>query len=208
MNTEIWESVNLTDLIIYIIDVNKFKYNDIINDINKISEVEKPIIIVFNKIDLVNNEIILPYIKQLDKTNLIKDFFTISAKNKKGLDSLIKYFVKLSKISEWKYKLNEISNKDDIFITNECTRNALLKYLHKEIPYNTLIKNKLFKNLNNNHIKIKQTILISNLRYKSIILGKNGATIKKIREKSQKEIQKILDCKVHLYLKIDIKNEK
>ena len=101
---------------------------------------------------------------------------------------------------------NQISNKDDVFITNECTRNAVLTYLHKELPYNINIVNQYYKHLKNGDLKIKQKLIINNLRYRKIILGKEGEKIKKIRELSQNQISKILDCKTHLYLEVKIDN--
>ena len=200
--TEIWEVINNVDLIFFIIDILKFNYNNIVKDIEKIKKINKPIIVVFNKIDLIKKEIILLYIQKLNEINLIDDFFNISAKYKTGFDSIKKYLIKKSKQGEWKYNLGEISNKSDIFIANECTRKALLEYLHKEIPYNLSVKNELFKFINKKNIKIKQLIEINNLRYKSIILGKKGENIKRIRELSQKEIEKIFNSKIHLYLKV------
>lgn len=202
IKTSIWETLHQVDLILFIVDATKFNSINIIKDINKINEVKKPIIVVFNKVDLIKKNILLPYIKKLSHIKFICEFFNISAKYNKGLDILQKYFVNQSNVGKWKFFSNEISNKDDIFITNECTRNALLKFLHKEIPYNIFVKNKLFKILNKNNIKIKQLIEISNIRYKSIILGKNGDTIKKIRKYSQKDIENIFHSKIHLYLEV------
>ena len=56
--------------------------------------------------------------------------------------------------------------------------------------------------------KIKQSIEINNLRYKPIIIGKKGETIKKIRESSQKEIESIFNIRVHLYLDVVYLNAK
>ena len=78
----------------------------------------------------------------------------------------------------------------------------MLTFLHKEIPYNIKIKNIYFNYLKNGDLKIKQNIIIKEKRYKKIILGKRGEKIKKIREFSQKQINKIFDLKVHLYLEI------
>ena len=200
--TELWEAIYQVDLILFIIDTFKFSYSNVAIDIKKINEINKPIIVVFNKIDLIKKEIILSYIDALNKTKLIKDFFNISAKYNKGIDLIINYLVKKSKYGNWKYKSDQVSNKSDIFISEECTRNALLKFLHEEIPYNISVKNKLFKPLNKKNIKIKQFIEIKNLRYKSIIIGKKGETIKKIREWSQKEIESIFNSKIHLYLEV------
>ena len=78
----------------------------------------------------------------------------------------------------------------------------MLTYLHKEIPYNVVLKTTNYKVLQNNDIKIKQKIIINEKRYKKIILGKRGEMIKSIREESQKKMSKILKTKVHLYLEI------
>ena len=132
----------------------------------------------------------------------VDSFFFVSAKKNIGINKLLNSLKNLSINSEWMYKHNEITNKDEIFISNECTRNAILKYLHKELPYNIKVKNIDFKYLKNGDIKIKQQLLIEDLRYKKIILGKKGEKIKSIRESSQIQIKKILEKKIHLYLEI------
>ncbi len=206
--THIWSAIEQVNLILYIIDSSKYNYQDIESDINKISEVNKSIILVFNKIDLIENEKILFYINELKKINFIESFFNISAKYNKGITNLSNYLRTKSITQEWLYKNDEITNKDDIFITNECTRNAILEFLHQEIPYNIKVRSLVFKYLKNHDLKIKQSIELQNERYKPIILGKKGNTIKRIRENSQNAIHKILNCKVHLYLQVNINNDR
>ena len=200
--THLYEVIDNTDLIMYFIDSNLKKFDHILYEIKKISETKKKILIIFNKIDLINPKKILFLVKNLKNYEYIDEFFYISAKYNKGIKDLKKYLISNSLSKKWIYLDNEVSNKDDIFITSECTRNAVLTYIHKEIPYNVIVKNDCFKTLKNGDKKIKQSIKIKNPRYKSILLGKNGQTIKKIRVKSQNEISKIFDLKVHLYLKI------
>ena len=208
IKTHIWSAIDQVNLILYIIDSSKYNYQDIESDINKISEVNKSIILVFNKIDLIENEKILFYINELKKINFIESFFNISAKYNKGITNLSNYLRTKSITQEWLYKNDEITNKDDIFITNECTRNAILEFLHQEIPYNIKVRSLVFKYLKNHDLKIKQSIELQNERYKPIILGKKGKTIKRIRENSQNAIHKILNCKVHLYLQVNINNDR
>ena len=196
------------NFVLFLIDVNKFNFNDISKDLQILKKFNENLIVVFNKIDKVKKELILSYIDKLNSLKVIKDFFNISAKYNKGITQFKKYLINKAKIGNWVYSPNVITDKGDIFISNECTRNAILKYLHKEIPYNINIKNKLFKILNNKNIKIKQLIEIKNSRYKSIILGKNGENIKRIRESSQKSIENILNSKIHLYLEITHVNAK
>ena len=202
MKQNLWNGLNETDLILYLIDTTKYDFNEISSNIIKLREINKPIVIIFNKNDLIEKKSILPKINELNKKFNLKDFFSISAKKILGLDVLKEFLQNKSYQSQWIYEKNEITNKDDIFITNECTRDTILNLIHKEIPYNIKITNKLFKFLKNGDLKIKQNIEIENQRYKKIILGKNGDKIRDIRIKSQSNISKILKTKVHLYINI------
>ena len=198
----LWQGLNKSDLIIYLIDIKNYYKDEIKNHILKLNETKKDIIIIFNKNDLIDKKTILPKIKELDCELKVDSYFSISAKKKLGIDNLKTYLIKKTYFSEWIFNNNEITNKDDIFISNECTRSMMLSLLNKEVPYNIEISNKTFKYLRKNELKIKQEIKISNNRYKKIILGKKGEKIKEIRTKSQKFISKILKTKVHLYINL------
>ena len=203
INSTVWNSLFTVDCILYFINSYQYNYQTIKDDLNKISESKKFITIVFNKIDLIKKDNLLSLTNKFKDLKYIDDFFYISAKYNQGLNKLLSYLEKKASFNKWIYTNNEVSNKDDVYISNECTRNAILKFLHKEVPYNIDIKNSVFKFLKNNNIKIKKIIRINNKRYKPIILGKDGITIKRIRENSQNEISKIMKSKVHLYLKIE-----
>ena len=198
----LWTGIDESDVILYLLDSIKINFTFLFEQLDKLKEIKKKIIIVFNKIDLISSKIILPIIKKLDKQYNIDSYFTISAKKNIGIEELLKYLKKFSYSSNWIYNEDEISNKDEKFIIGELLRETILTYLHKEIPYNLNIITPYYKILNNNDIKIKQKIIINQSRYKKIILGKKGEMIKKIRENSQKKISKILKRKIHLYLEI------
>ena len=208
LKTNIWQSIDSVDVLLYLVDVKRYNFDEILKDIKKLSEVNKPIIFVFNKIDLIDDLKILPLVDELKEVKEIEEFFMISAKFNKRTNEILTFFKNKAQIDNWIYENEEITDKDDIYISNECTRNSILEYLHQEIPYNINIKNEIFKFLKNNDLKIKQLIELKNSRYKAIILGKKGENIKRIREKSQNEIKEIFNCKVHLYLKVIVINEK
>jgi len=202
LKINLWQGIDHSDLIIYLVDSKNIRINYLISQLKKLSELNKKIIITFNKIDLISQKNLLPIIDKIKKELNIDSYFAVSAKFDRGINDLLKYISKFANNSNWIFNNDEISNKDDVYITNECTRNALLTFLHKEIPYNITIVNKTYKYLKNGDLKIKQLLKINELRYKKIILGKNGEKIKLIREFSQKEISKILKIKTHLYIEI------
>jgi len=202
LKTNLWSGIDDSDIILYLVDSKTAKTKFLFEQINKLQEVKKTILIIFNKIDLISNKEILPLTSNLNKNFNIDSFFTISAKQNIGIEDLLKYIQKFSYASNWVFKDDEITNKDDVFIVGELLRETMLTYLHKEIPYNVNIETSNFKTLRNNHIKIKQKIIIKQPRYKKIILGKKGEMIKKIREDSQKKMSKIFNVKIHLYIEI------
>jgi len=202
LKTNLWNGIDESDVIFYLIDSKTANVKFLYEQIDKLQEVKKKIIVIFNKIDLISNKQLLPLISDLDKNFYIDSFFTISAIQNIGIDDLLDYVHKYSYASKWIFKDDEITNKDDIFIISELLRETMLTYLHKEIPYNVNIETSNFKTLKNNDIKIKQKIIINQKRYKKIILGKKGEMIKNIREDSQKKMSQILKAKIHLYLEI------
>jgi GTP-binding protein Era len=202
LKTNLWSGIDESDLILYLVDSKTINLNFLFDQLEKIMEVNKKVILAFNKIDLIDSKNLLPIIKKVNDKYKIESFFNISAKNNIGILGLLNYLSNFAYLSSWIYKEDEISNKDDKFIINELLRETLLTYLHKEIPYNLTLNTTDYKVLKNNHIKIKQKIIINEKRYKKIILGKKGEMIKAIREDCQKKISKILKAKVHLYLEI------
>jgi len=202
LKINLWSGIEDSDIVLYLVDSKTINLSFLFDQLEKIKEVKKKVILVFNKIDLIESKNLLPIIKKINDKYQIESFFNISAKNSIGVLDLLDYLLNFAYVSSWIYHEDEITNKDDKFILNELLRETLLTYLHKEIPYNLIINTSTYKVLKNNDIKIKQKIIINEKRYKKIILGKKGEMIKAIREDSQKKMSTILKGKVHLYLEI------
>tara|TARA_B100000700_G_scaffold178206_1_gene196869 strand:- start:628 stop:1467 length:840 start_codon:yes stop_codon:yes gene_type:complete len=202
LKRNLWNGIDVSDFILYLIDSSSINMKFLFDQLEKIKETKKKIIIVFNKTDLILNKKLLPIITKISNQFKVESFFTISAKKNIGIDDILKFLKEYTYASEWEYLNDEITNKDDKFFLSELLRETLLTYLHKEIPYNISIRTSSFKELNNSDIKIKQKILINEKRYKKIILGKKGSMIKKIREDCQKKIKNIFKKKIHLYIEL------
>ena len=136
LKTNLWNGIDESDIIFYIIDSKTINKKFLYEQIEKLQEVNKKIIAIFNKIDLISSKKILPLISQIDKNFQIDSFFTISALQNIYIDDLLNHINNFSYLSKWIYKEDEITNKDDYFIVEELLRESLLTYLHKEIPYN------------------------------------------------------------------------
>ena len=202
LKKNLWNGIDESDLILYLIDASSINTKFLFEQLEKINETKKKIIVAFNKTDLILNKKLLPIITKISNQFKVESFFTISAKKKIGIDDILEFLKKYTYPSKWEYLNDEITNKDDKFFLSELLRETLLTYLHKEIPYNISIRTTNFKELSKSDIKIKQKILINEKRYKKIILGKKGSMIKKIREECQKKIKSVFKKKIHLYIEL------
>ncbi len=202
LKKNLWSGIDESDLILYLVDASSINTKFLFEQLEKINETKKKIIVAFNKTDLILNKKLLPIINKISNQFNIESFFTISAKKNIGIDDILNFLKKYTYPSKWEYLNDEITNKDDKFFLSELLRETLLTYLHKEIPYNISIRTTNFKELSKSDIKIKQKILIQEKRYKKIILGKKGSMIKKIREECQKKIKSVFKKKIHLYIEL------
>ena len=88
LRVNIWQAIEESDIILYILDSKKIHFNELEEHLNQLN---KKIVFVFNKIDLIEKDKLLPIIKKLDKNFKIESFFNISAKYNLGINNLLDY---------------------------------------------------------------------------------------------------------------------
>ena len=96
LKMNLWNGIDQSDIVFYLIDSKTININFLYDQIDKLQETNKKIIIIFNKIDLISNKKILPLISKLDKKFEINSFFTISALKNIGIEDLINHILKFS----------------------------------------------------------------------------------------------------------------
>jgi GTP-binding protein Era len=195
------------------IDLNLFIY-DLQRNINKrslslmidVSKRFKNNYLILNKIDLVNKNRFLDISKELNSIIKFEETFMISAKKKKGIDTLIEKLIFNAPEREWIYENNIDTDKTLNFRLSEVTREKIFHLLNKEIPYSVKILTKIKKN--EKITNVFQDIIVKKDSQKSILIGKNGEKIKMIGSRARMDIQKILKQKVFLSLIVKKKIKK
>ena len=112
----------------------------------------------------------------------------------------------LSKIPEgpWLYDENDIIDLPERQFAAEITREKLFYYLHNELPYQCTVETVNWLKDKEDSIRIEQTIYITRENHKGIILGSGGSNIKKIGEDSRKDLEKIFNKKIHLFIHVKV----
>lgn len=176
--------------------------NEII--IEEIRQSRLPAILLINKIDLVQKEILLPLIDHFAQLEAFQEIFPISALKGENIEELDRGIVTYLPEGEQLYDQEMISTVNLRFIASEIIREKVYQLTHQEIPYSTAIQISNFKE-EKNITRIEAMIIVEKESQKGIIIGKKGEKIKKIGTRSRLEIEQLLDCKVFLDLRVRVR---
>ena len=200
-----WSELNLTDKVVFIHDVSKKLDENCIEILKKILKIKPDLILVLNKIDLLSKDRLLARILEIKNLYNFEEIFLISAKNGSGCDKLKEYLANKMPIHSFFYDENTISDLPQTILASEITREKLFKNLNQELPYNITVETEKWDVKSDKSINIQQTIYINKQSYKPIILGKQGQNLKRIGTVSRKELEMLLETKVHLFIHIKFK---
>ena len=144
-------------------------------------------------------------VENIQKIFEFKNVFMISAKKGQGCTDLIDFLQTAVPNSPFLYEKDQLTDLSERVFAAEITREKLFDYLNSELPYNLFVETFIWKETKNS-ITIHQNINVSKYNHKRIIIGKNGGNLKKIGISSRKNLEKLLNKKVNLFLFIKIKN--
>ena len=167
--------------------------------IERLKKIDKPVILVINKIDgLSKDEIFLKINEYKDLYNF-KEIVPISALKNKNVDELIKVIKQYLKDNIKYFDNSMITNRSMQFMIAETVREKILWLTKEEVPHSvTCVVEKIVKDKDKNIINV--AIIVDRDALKKIIIGKGGSMIKKIGTMARKDIEKILGTKVYLEL--------
>ena len=193
------------DAIVIVLDALRIGQEDY-KIIEKFANVNCPIFIVVNKIELTNYEKMYPILTKLNEYKFIKKFITTSAYRRINIDELENDLVECLPEGEPFYPTDQYTDKSVRFMCQEIIREKALLYLQEEIPHGLAIEIRGFDE-SGDVIKIDADIVTENARHKSIIIGANGAMLKQIGISARKDIEKLTGQKVMLDLFVKVKKD-
>ena len=187
------------DVILLLFNIKKDTIEKIKATANFYDKHEVEVIILLNKIDLLNTETFYKKVSLMKSELENKILFSISGKKNIGVDQLINYLNKNKNfVNEKPFFQKDLST--DVNYLTEIVREKVLENIHDEIPFNlkfTLDKAHINKDKS---VTVHITIYMKKLSYKPIIIGKKGENIKKISISARKDLEETLNKKFHLFL--------
>jgi GTP-binding protein Era len=196
------------DILLYVTDVveNPEKNMDFLE---KVQKMQIPVILLINKIDSLGGALPGDALAGIvDKWHSLlpnAEILPISAKNKFGIDMLLKRIQELLPESPAYFDKEQLTDKPARFFVSEIIREKILLYYDKEIPYSVEVVVERFKE-DERQIYINAVIFVERESQKGIIIGHQGVALKKVSTEARKALEKFFDK--HIYLEIFVKVDK
>jgi GTP-binding protein Era len=177
----------------------------------------KPILIAINKIDKVKKERLLELALECDaffnnplpspppeRGREFHRIFMISAQKGDGVEDIKKYVAEKMPAGEWLYPADNLSDVPMSTLAAEITREKVFYKLSQELPYSIAVEPESWDEKKDS-VKISQCILVQKENQKMIVIGKGGAMLKQIGMSARRELETLLEKKVHLSLFVKVK---
>lgn len=173
--------------------------------IEKIKGSRCPAILAINKIDTVEKEKLLEVIAAYSNAAEFDAIIPICAKSGDGVDQLLKACEKYAVESPFLFPAEDTTDQPERQVMAEIIREKLLWTLDKEIPHGTAVEITKFSERDNGIIDIDATIYCEKASHKGIIIGKQGAMLKKISSMARADCEKFMGTRVYLTTWVKVK---
>ncbi len=201
LEKRVHESLEDTDIIIYVVDPTKSLGAEERYILSLVRKIEKPKILVINKSDLPRQEkeYLDDYLALADN---FSQTFELSALRNRHVEPLREKVFELLPYGEPLYPPDQLTNTDPKFWVSELIREKIFKALRKEVPYTIHVEIESIEEKTDIYV-IKATVFTLDSRYKKMIIGARGRAIKEIGIAARKELETALNKKVFLELEVE-----
>lgn len=166
-----------------------------------------PVFLVVNKVDENSHDKVAKTLEMFSKEYDFEELIPISALKGKNVDSLVKLMVNKMSEGPQYYPEDMITDVQERFIVAEIVREKALKNLRDEVPHGIAVDVIQMKQNEKGTYHIEVDLICEKDSHKGIIIGKNGASLKKIGETSRYEIERFLRAKINLKIWVKVRKE-
>lgn len=203
------DSISGVDLCLFVIESEGDLRETELELIEKFKQQKMPVVLAINKIDTLDDKTVL--MKRIMDMTQLYDFEAIvpvSAVKNDGLDALTQELIKLAQPSEHFFPEDTLTDQPERVIVSEIVREKMLRLLDKEIPHGVAVAvEKMRERSDKDLIDIETTIYCERESHKGIIIGKKGATLKRISTYARQDMEKFFGCQINLQCWVKVKDD-
>ena len=197
MNREVINSLQYTDVVLFVVEALKWGRDDAIVA-GVLKEVSAPIVLVINKLDLLNERaILLPYINSLKEKLSCAEIVPLSARRRRDVDLLERRIAAMLPAGDILFPADQVTDKSARFLAAEYIREKVMERLGDELPYRVSVTIDEFDE-KPALLSLCATIWVERRSHRSILIGANGRMLKSIGADARIELERFFAKKVYL----------
>lgn len=202
-----WQGQKDGDLTLWLIDAARGLREQEESLLEKLATAHgNPLAVALNKVDLVaDKEQLLPLTARLHEALPQAEIFMISALSGNGADAMLARLAERLPPGPWLYPEDQMTNITERLWSAEITREKLFLNLHAELPYALHVETEEFEEREDGSRRIGQIIFVERESHKRIVIGKNGQNLKRIGSEARRELEELLETRVHLSLFVKVR---
>ncbi len=205
MNTNALNSIYGVDIVLFVAPANEVIGKGDRYIASRLKEADGPVYLLLNKADLVSKDELAKKLNDWKELFDFKEMIPISALNGDNVETVLSLIKNELNEGVMYYPKDHITDHPERFIMAEFIREKILYFTREEVPHSVAIVIEKMEEYEDG-VDIMAAIVVDRKSQKGIILGKQGAMIKKIRQQSRKEMKRFLG--VHVNLELFVKVEK
>lgn len=200
-----WDGVGDADIIVLVVDAKRGFDDETRSIIARLKKRKLDAVLVLNKVDLVQKEKLLGLSAALNAEFPFKETFFISAQTGQNTEDFYQYLADNLPQSPWYYPEDQISDMPLKLLAAEIVREKLFLFLHQELPYTLTVEPELWERRDDGSVRAEITIYVERDNQKIIVLGKGGSMIKRIGQAARRELEDLLEDRIHLFLFVKVR---
>lgn len=194
------------DLVLLLVDARRGIDANTSLALAQLERERRPAFLVVNKIDAVAPPATLPLIKAANDRYPFAATYIVSALTGDGCDDLLAAAARALPEGPWLFPEDQISDLSDRALAAEITREQIFLRLHQELPYSVTVETEGWAvSPDGAEVRIDQTIYVLRDSQKPILIGKRGQQLRAIGEAARKELERLLERRVHLFLFVKVR---
>jgi GTP-binding protein Era len=200
-----WSGAHDADIVALVVDAKRALDEETAAIMAKLADVPASRILIVNKVDLVAKPGLLVLVREANERMTFAATFMVSAQSGDGIGEIKRWLAAHVPAGPWHYPEDQISDAPMRALAAEITREKIYHRLHQELPYRSTVETDVWKELRDGSVRIEQTIFVERESQRKIALGKGGQAIRSIGAEARKEIARLIEKPVHLFLFVKVR---
>jgi GTP-binding protein Era len=200
-----WSGAHDADIVALMVDAKRGLDDETMAIAARLADIAATKILIVNKVDLVAKPSLLGLVHAANERLTFAATFMVSAQSGDGVAEVKRWLAARVPPGPWHYPQDQISDAPMRALAAEITREKIYLRLHQELPYRSTVETDVWKELRDGSVRIEQTIFVERESQRKIALGKGGQAIRSIGAEARKEIAKLIEKPVHLFLFVKVR---